>query len=471
MVSDLYNNSLLVICHTRVTRSIFTMSSVTSPSGSPHRITTVLLQEVPIVCLWIDGCERLCLAQISNTLLKDFSYNEIHNRRVALGITCVQCTPVQLEILRRSGAMPVSSRRCGMITKHEAERLVKSFLEDIKPPKLPEGFAFNVKHDCGWGCKGLFFPSRYNSSRAKCVKCKLCSLFFSANKFIFHFHRGPESTYRHPDAANFNSWRRHLSLDMEGPPEHLLYAWEDVKAMFNGGGRKRIMAPDVKRRAIFPKVHMTGGGSMSDIKNELDMKGIKRLHRSNQGVSPLFGNSNTSPPYSNPSHGRSHDLPLQLSNRSIFPEVHGFLPTSPQLSLPGNDSSAHLFNPLLWAGRTLGLGFSSVAKYGNVYSQQDIMHNNQVTTGSSLCQDDKTRVVASQVNGLVFNQQEVGNGTQVISLSQDITSVESSRCSGVEVAQVTEEEEGEGRSGEKKDIFRPYALEGRKPVCSTGNGV
>ena len=44
----------------------------------------------------MDGKERLCLAQISNTLLKDYSYNEIHNRRVALGITCVQCTPVQV---------------------------------------------------------------------------------------------------------------------------------------------------------------------------------------------------------------------------------------------------------------------------------------------------------------------------------------------------------------------------------------
>ena len=97
-----------------------------------------------IVSLVIDSRERLCLAQISNSLLKvkkkqsipkesllsniffeilfilllqlksfsfqEFSYNEIHNRRVALGITCVQCTPVQLEILRRAGAMPISSR-------------------------------------------------------------------------------------------------------------------------------------------------------------------------------------------------------------------------------------------------------------------------------------------------------------------------------------------------------------------------
>ena len=54
------------------------------------------LHGVRIVSLFMDGKERLCLAQISNTLLKDYSYNEIHNRRVALGITCVQCTPVQV---------------------------------------------------------------------------------------------------------------------------------------------------------------------------------------------------------------------------------------------------------------------------------------------------------------------------------------------------------------------------------------
>lgn len=122
------------------------------------QVGTVILYGIPIVSLIIEAQERLCLAQISNTLLKQFSYNEIHNRRVALGesddsleefsvwseefvmglflgITCVQCTPVQLEILRRAGAMPVSSRRCGMITRREAERLCKSFLGDNAPPR------------------------------------------------------------------------------------------------------------------------------------------------------------------------------------------------------------------------------------------------------------------------------------------------------------------------------------------------
>lgn len=206
------------------------------------QVGTVVLYGVPIVSLIIDSQERLCLAQISNTLLKSFSYNEIHNRRVALGITCVQCTPVQLEILRRAGAMPVSSRRCGMITRREAERLCKSFLGDNSPPRLPEDFAFQVHHECAWGCRGSFLPSRYNSSRAKCIKCTICGLFFSPNKFIFHSHRTtPNAKYVQPDAANFNSWRRHMRLS-GNPPDEITHAWEDVKAMFNGGTRKRMLS-------------------------------------------------------------------------------------------------------------------------------------------------------------------------------------------------------------------------------------
>ncbi|XP_030046326.1 SKI family transcriptional corepressor 1 [Microcaecilia unicolor] len=213
-----------------------------SHSLKPNQVGEASLYGVPIVSLVIDGQERLCLAQISNTLLKNYSYNEIHNRRVALGITCVQCTPVQLEILRRAGAMPISSRRCGMITKREAERLCKSFLGEHKPPKLPENFAFDVVHECAWGSRGSFIPARYNSSRAKCIKCSYCSLYFSPNKFIFHSHRTPDSKYTQPDAANFNSWRRHLKLSDRGASDDLSHSWEDVKAMFNGGTRKRTFS-------------------------------------------------------------------------------------------------------------------------------------------------------------------------------------------------------------------------------------
>ncbi|KAL6461536.1 hypothetical protein MHYP_G00296800 [Metynnis hypsauchen] len=229
-----------------------------------NQVSETCLYGVPIVSLLIDGQERLCLAQISNTLLKSYSYNEIHNRRVALGITCVQCTPVQLEILRRAGAMPVSSRRCGMITKREAERLCKSFLGAHSPPKLPENFAFDVSHDCAWGCRGSFIPARYNSSRAKCIKCAHCGMYFSPNKFIFHSHRAPDSKYTQPDAANFNSWRRHLRLSDKGSSEHVCHAWEDVKAMFNGGSRKRTI-PLSGSQPASPLTARGGGGASPEL--------------------------------------------------------------------------------------------------------------------------------------------------------------------------------------------------------------
>ncbi|XP_037707446.1 uncharacterized protein LOC119563427 isoform X2 [Drosophila subpulchrella] len=236
------------------------------------QVSSVLLYGVPIVSLFIEGQERLCLAQISNTLLKQFSYNEIHNRRVALGITCVQCTPVQLEILRRAGAMPVSSRRCGMITRREAERLCKSFLGDNTPPRLPDDFAFNVQHKCAWGCRGSFLPSRYNSSRAKCIKCSYCGMFFSPNKFIFHSHRiTTNDRYVQPDAANFNSWRRHMTLSGNAYDEKIIHAWEDVKAMFNGGTRKRLVSSSINNRNIgspTPSAAVSSCGSPTSLERD-----------------------------------------------------------------------------------------------------------------------------------------------------------------------------------------------------------
>jgi hypothetical protein len=78
---------------------------------------------------------------------------------------------------------------------------------------------WQVYHECAWGCRGQFVPARYNSSRAKCIKCHLCGVFFSPNKFVFHSHRLADSDkYVQPDAANFNSWRRHTKLYAD-PPE------------------------------------------------------------------------------------------------------------------------------------------------------------------------------------------------------------------------------------------------------------
>lgn len=143
-------------------------------------------------------------------------------------------------MLRQYNAMPVSSRRCGMITTKEADRLVNSFLDETKPLTLPQNFSFEIEHSCGFGCTGVFYPARYNSSRAKCIRCKLCGVFLSPNKFVFHMHESTGKKYVRPETTNFNSWRKYIKLsESSGNSEQLLNAWEEVKAIFNGGKRKR----------------------------------------------------------------------------------------------------------------------------------------------------------------------------------------------------------------------------------------
>lgn len=296
-------------------------------------VNILIIKGVQIVALVIDGQERLCLAQISNTLLHRFSYNEIHNRRVALGITCLQCTPVQLEILRRAGAMPVSSRRCGMITRREAERLCNSFLSDQPPMKLPDDFSFDVEHHCAWGCKGRFTPSRYNSSRAKCVQCLDCGVFFSPNKFVFHSHRrqnSEASTYVQPDAANFNAWRRHLTL-CKKPSDELLHAWEDVKAMFNGGTRKRYGSSPLSPPTSEPTPKKASTTSIEGIRSKESKKAKKTEKPPEETPATNIFNRRVSNPI---------DFPFLPTPFSTFPSLPPSLlwPYSASLFFPQTDS-------------------------------------------------------------------------------------------------------------------------------------
>ncbi|XP_066541162.1 SKI family transcriptional corepressor 1 homolog-B isoform X2 [Hoplias malabaricus] len=320
-------------------------------SLKPNQVSETSLYGIPIVSLVIDGQERLCLAQISNTLLKSYSYNEIHNRRVALGITCVQCTPVQLEILRRAGAMPISSRRCGMITKREAERLCKSFLGEHHPPKLPENFAFDVSHECAWGSRGNFIPARYNSSRAKCIKCSFCSMYFSPNKFIFHSHRTPDAKYTQPDAANFNSWRRHLKLTDKGSSDDVMHAWEDVKAMFNGGSRKRTLPTGSDSRPPPLKVH--AGSGVHSSPSEVPHKPLRCPGEEDRAGVTVTAGVRSYPVIPVPSKGFGM---LQKIPPPLFPHPYGFpafglcQKKDDSSVLPGDQGKAGLPGAVFWPG-------------------------------------------------------------------------------------------------------------------------
>lgn len=385
----------------------------------PNQVSTVLLHGVPIVSLYIDGRERLCLAQISNTLLKQYSYNEIHNRRVALGITCVQCTPVQLEILRRAGAMPISSRRCGMITMREAERLVKSFLEENIPPKLPENFSFHVKHECGWGCEGYFEPSRYNSSRAKCIKCKICNMYFSPNKFIFHFHRTQEAKYNHPDAANFNSWRRHLKL-YSTADEAIVHAWEDVKAMFNGGSRKKMLSTDSS-----PSYSSHGEEPPKKPKLSVDLDAPKEVYQSPYSPFNLLSQQRKPFQFSSVNHSPTTTFALPFAKECMndtskasplpppsWPALHGMFPT---YNLLWN-------NPFVQSFRG-DFRESMMALKGNMTRRKEESYNDDESSssaGNSPCYDDSNeRFSAFRLVNQATRKDALGSPKNVSNSSED----------------------------------------------------
>ncbi|CAF1597048.1 unnamed protein product, partial [Didymodactylos carnosus] len=75
---------------------------------------------------------------------------------------------------------------------------------------------------------------------------------------------------------NFNAWRRHLKLHNPSNSEELHDAWEDVKAMFNGGNRKRTLSSTT----------ITTHGNRSHQTNSDDTKMSKTENEEEPIVSP-----------------------------------------------------------------------------------------------------------------------------------------------------------------------------------------
>ena len=191
---------------------------------------------------------------------------------------------------------------------------------------------------------------RYNSSRAKCIKCFYCSLFFSPNKFVFHSHRLGEAKYVQPDAANFNSWRRHIRLYGD-PPVEVVHAWEDVKAMFNGGTRKRLLQTGSSSVSLS---HLTENLTLDlcifSFQDRESSRSSKQVRKS-----PSYSSSNLKP---NPS---------EIGNQSSYPSYFGALPPLAQsYPLPVAQKSSldmrQSFVDYLWGSRgaipPIGLPYS-----------------------------------------------------------------------------------------------------------------
>ncbi|XP_033825814.1 v-ski avian sarcoma viral oncogene homolog a [Periophthalmus magnuspinnatus] len=192
---------------------------------STERCETVLEGET-ISCFVVGGEKRLCLPQILNTVLRDFSLQQINAVCDELHIYCSRCTAEQLEILKVMGILPFSAPSCGLITKTDSERLCNALIYGgTYPPRCKKELSgsleleiteksFKVYHECFGKCRGLFVPELYSSPGAACIQCMDCRLMYPTHKFVVHSHKAQENRTCHWgfDSAN---WRAYVLLGQD----------------------------------------------------------------------------------------------------------------------------------------------------------------------------------------------------------------------------------------------------------------
>ncbi|XP_075406313.1 ski oncogene isoform X1 [Tenrec ecaudatus] len=273
---------------------------------STERCETVLEGET-ISCFVVGGEKRLCLPQILNSVLRDFSLQQINSVCDELHIYCSRCTADQLEILKVMGILPFSAPSCGLITKTDAERLCNALLYGgaFPPPckkELPGSGSlalglelsersFRVYHECFGKCKGLLVPELYSSPSAACIQCLDCRLMYPPHKFVVHSHKALENRTCHWgfDSAN---WRAYilLSQDYTGKEEQarLGRCLDDVKEKFDYGNKYKRRVPRVPSEppaSIRPKADDTSSQSPAATEKDKQSSWLRTLAgSSNKGL-------------------------------------------------------------------------------------------------------------------------------------------------------------------------------------------
>ncbi|OCT80778.1 ski-like protein [Xenopus laevis] len=204
------------------------------PSDSSTELTQTDLEGESISCFMVGGEKRLCLPQVLNSVLRDFSLQQINIVCDEMYIYCSRCTSDQLHILKVLGILPFNAPSCGLITLTDAQRLCNALLRPQTFPQngslLPAknslaqlketGSAFEVEHDCLGKCQGLFAPHLFSQPDAPCIQCLECYGMFSTQTFVMHSHRSPDKRTCHWgfDSAKWHCYV-HLSPKYLDTPE------------------------------------------------------------------------------------------------------------------------------------------------------------------------------------------------------------------------------------------------------------
>ncbi|XP_044145793.1 ski-like protein [Bufo gargarizans] len=230
------------------------------PSDSSTELTQTELEGESISCFMVGGEKRLCLPQVLNSVLRDFSLQQINIVCDEMYIYCSRCTSDQLHILKVLGILPFNAPSCGLITLTDAQRLCNALLRPHTYPQngslLPAknslaqlketGSAFEVEHDCLGKCQGLFAPQLYTQPDAPCIQCLECYGMFSTQTFVMHSHRSPDKRTCHWgfDSSKWHCYL-HLSPKLLSTPEgkKTKVVLEEMKEKFTKKNQPKRIQP------------------------------------------------------------------------------------------------------------------------------------------------------------------------------------------------------------------------------------
>ena len=244
--------------------------------------TDTLLEQETIACFVVGGEKRLCLPQILNTVLRDFSLQQINAICDELHIFCSRCNPEQLHTLKITGILPLGAPSCGLLTKTDAERLCNALLHraPAKSSEPPTRDSFKVYHECFGKCKGIFNPESYLEPDAKCIQCVDCMGSFSTSEFVRHSHKALENRTCHWGFDSSN-WRSYLLMakdqdNRERVKEVLEYmkARFDTSKKYKRKQRTEICDPADLKRSKSEESSSPSGSSSSSWSDSSGVRGL-----------------------------------------------------------------------------------------------------------------------------------------------------------------------------------------------------
>ncbi|XP_056277104.1 ski-like protein isoform X2 [Pseudoliparis swirei] len=181
------------------------------PCDSSTEITHSLLEGESISCFVVGGEKRLCLPQVLNSVLRDFSLQQINTVCDELYVYCSRCDAEQLHILKVLGILPFNAPSCGLITLTDAQRLCNALLRP--------GAALPVDPSGKLSTQGLLKESEA-----------------SFKKFVMHSHKSPDKRTCHWgfDSAKWPCYLQ-LARKYQGMPEEpkLQQLLDEVKERFH----------------------------------------------------------------------------------------------------------------------------------------------------------------------------------------------------------------------------------------------